>query len=735
MKKTPNNFWKNKSKEEILNKAREYKTQSDFQKHCNGAYNIAKESDWLKEVFEIRRKLTYDVCKNEVSKYKSYSELYNGDPSVLSKIDKNGWNDLIDHFEIPFTKKNPKWTYETCKEEISKMKYLNELQGHSVLNVIKRNGWYEELTKNLIRQQNKPYTYDEILNEALKYNTRGEFQKKSHSIYSVALRRNIVDDICKHMGKSLKEKKHTKEEILESSKKYQNQRDWLNNEPNIFTCASGYRKYDKEFWEKCISHMEYIFKPNGYWTYERCKEITDQLNTFSELNNPEYSSIYNAIKRNGWNDLLEHLEQDYRPKGFWNYENCKEEALKFNNRSDFSTAKNGSASAYQTIMKNGWLELLSHMKPKATLKERIIYCYEFTENKTAYVGLTYNIKRRHKAHSGLEKRYGKITSSVYHFSQKTGETPKLVILTKSKITEEEAPKIEGFYIEIYRKNGWTLLNKAKAGSLGGGFRKWTKKNIKKITDECKTDSELRKKLPSWVIDSMKKNNWWDELTSHLIYDGLTNWTHEKVMEILPYVISISDLQKKYAGAHKYINRNPELLNKIKEHFKSLEKVYTKDDVIEIVKSFTGISYLKSKHSKLYNLSVKNGWLDELKTYLKPLVKKRKKIQRNTIWTYEKCKEVALMYNKRTDLEKNECACHRKIYKKGWLELLSHMQPQISKPNSGEYLGKYTIDVLKEISKQYKYRSEFQDKVSGAYKAAKKLGILDELFPKKSEQHK
>ena len=41
------------------------------------------------------------------------------------------------------------------------------------------------------------------------------------------------------------------------------------------------------------------------------------------------------------------------PSGYWTIDKVKEEALKFNKRSDF---KNLSSSAYSTALRNGWLD-------------------------------------------------------------------------------------------------------------------------------------------------------------------------------------------------------------------------------------------------------------------------------------------------------------------------------------------------------------------------------------------
>lgn len=509
-------------------------------------------------------------------------------------------------------------------------------------------------------------------------------------------------------------KKYTKDQVLESAKKYQNQRDWFNNEQHFFKSAANSKKTkDKVFWRKCISHMDYLIKPNGYWTYERCKEIVKNLELLSELLDQKKRSAYNAIKKNGWDDLLVNLKYTYKPNGYWTYETCKEEALKYSKRSLLSKS---SSFAYSTIKKNGWEELFSHMKIEVTLKKRTIYAYEFLNQKIVYVGLTYNIQRRHKAHSGFETQYGEVKSPVYIFSEKTGETPILKILTKIPVKEKNAPKSESYYIDKYKNNGWTLLNKAKPGSLGSKY-KWTKKVIKKITDECKTHSELREKLPSWVIKSMRKNDWWDELTSHIVYDGLTIWSEEKVMEILPYVKNITEIQKYYSGGRKHIELNPNLKEKVNNYF---ESQHTKEDIIEIVKTLTTISKFKRKYVTLYKLSEKNGWLDELNTYLKPPQK------RETKWTYEICKEEALKFNNKWDLQKNSKGCYNAIHKEKWLELLSHMPYRKKIKNEG-YNGKYTINQIVELAKQCKNITEFRIKWSGAHKASKKLNCINNLF--------
>ena len=61
-----------------------------------------------------------------------------------------------------------KMTYEECKEAVSKLTYHNELQGTSLISVMKKNGWWDDLTSNLIRVRNdEGFSKEEIQKEGI----------------------------------------------------------------------------------------------------------------------------------------------------------------------------------------------------------------------------------------------------------------------------------------------------------------------------------------------------------------------------------------------------------------------------------------------------------------------------------------------------------------------------------------------------------------------------------------
>ena len=729
-KRIKHGYWGKLGKEEIRIKAAEYKNQSEFQQKCKPAYELAKQNGWLHEFYIIKKRgLTYDECKDIVGNYSSYSELYQQDVSVLTKIRSKGWENLISHWELPISSRNPKWTYERCKEEIDKFKYLNDLQGTSVLGAIKKNGWYDELTSNLIREAHAPYTKEEVFEAALKYQTRNDFRVKCPGQYGAAKRLGIMSEVTSHMGISLNKKQYTKQEILDSASKYTNQRDWLNNEPSIYRCACGYNKTksseeDKKFFKECVSHMEYIFKPNGYWTYERCKEISLKYNSLKEFReNPEDASVYSVINKNGWKELFEHMEMGRKPYGYWTYERCKEVALKYKSRSEFSKSKN-DCTAYHTIHANEWFELLNHMKRKMTLKKRHIYVYEFSQSKVAYIGLSCQIKRRHDQHMGVE--YNKTKSPVLSYMEKTGESPLFKVLTRRPLNEENAPHKEDECIKKYKQDGWVMLNKAKAGSLGGTY-KWTYEKIVEIAKTCKTMKEFNKKIPSWAKKNITKEQLY-ELTKDL-YKETTTWTYEKCKEVANNCRFKREFQKKYSGAYKFAIKT-NILNDLFPHtYNDLRMMVYNDyeKFMELGLRYDGTNEFSKKHRGYYKFACKNGWINELtKIYAerrKEKLKSRKysnKLKRS--YTKEDILNSSQKYMYKTEWLKADKKFYKAAKKYEWFdEATAHMKKY-------EYKSKYDLETCKKLANTCRNKSEFQEKYSGAHKYLLRNNLYKVVFP-------
>lgn len=674
------------------------------------------------------RKLTYDFCKEIISQYKTYTDLYKNDISIIMKVKQKKWNELLSHFGPIYSNTNPKWTYERCKDEVSKYTYLSELQGTSVSNVMLREGWYHELTSHLIRTQHRPYTVEEVLNESIKYQTRDSFRVGSPGVYKAAKRLNIMSEATKHMGKSPNEKRYTKEEILESARRYKYQRDWKNNESSIYNSAKTYDKpngKEREFWLECISHMEYIYKPNGFWTYEKCAEISKKFKTLKEFREDlEFGAAYKRIKVNKWDELLSHLVYIQKPKGYWTYENCKEHALKYEYLSDFL---NECGGALHTVRKNKWTELISHLKHKSSNQSRYIYAFEFPDNHV-YVGLTYNLEKRLSDHLTTKKS----KSPVLVHIEKTGLDFVFKKVYDEKFHKDIAGEMEDQTMVFYKNNGWVLLNKAKAGGLGSDKVKWSYEKIKQELNGVKTLTEAKNLLSAHVFTVIRKKGWWDDFITPLVNDtGRTKWTVELAMEEIKKYKTRREVQLNANGLYKFLSAN-DLLKHIPTvdswaNTIKVKDMYTKEEVYGFCLQFnTGAEIRKNNHS-YYTCARENGWLKDITRILKekrgPIKIKKRKSVSYPVYTKEMCIEMALNYKHRSEFTKENKGMYSACMRNGWWEdVTKHMK---KKPNRVET---YTHEKVRELSKGFIHRSEFQKKLPGAFKYVKKHRLMNELFP-------
>lgn len=666
----------------------------------------------------MKRKLTYELCKEVALKFNYIYELQLEDASVYGKIRDNKWLELLSHMTTP-ENKNIIWTYEKCKEEVLKLTYYNDLQGTTLINVLKRNGWIDELTSHLIRQQHSPYTVEEIRQEALKYETRVDFQRNSKGVYFSAQRKKILDEVCQHMGKPRNIKQYTKEEIIESAKRYTNQRDWHNNEPSVFRCAVGYYKKnaseeDKRFWVSCIEHMEYVFKPNGYWTYEKCEEVSKTFKTHKEFReSPKFSSVYQKIRKKKWDELIEHLTMDVKPPGYWTYEMCKETALKYNDRQSLD---DNEGSCYRTITGNGWNELLLHIEYKTNLFQRYIYSFEFPDNHV-YVGLTYNLNKRKSDHLTSKKSI----SPVLKHMRETGLDFMFKNVFGESFPKEIAGEMEAIALNDYIDSGWIPLNRAKTGSLGGSQVIWTYDKIKEDLVGIETLSDAKKKLPPWVFPIIKKFGW-DILLSTLLIDTRTLWTIETASEELKKYNRRRDIQKNQNGLYKFASKNNllHLVPKSKQVRKNqLKDKFTKEEVYEKCLTYITGEEIKQNDREYYTCANKNGWWGDI---IKQLKNKR---GIKSKYSYEDCLNIALKYKTKNELTKDWGGVVKTIKKNGWWdEMTKHMKRKV--------VVKYTLEQVVEICKTHPNRSSLEKKMPGVFKYVQRNNLLNELFPMKNK---
>jgi predicted GIY-YIG superfamily endonuclease len=316
-----------------------------------------------------------------------------------------------------------------------------------------------------MRKKFKYWNKKTCAEEALKYNTRGEFRLKSMTAYNLSLKMKWADEICAHM-QSFRNPKNfwTKEECTKEALKYNSKVDFIK------YCVSAYNSAIKNGWlEEITKHMIRPTPYNKKWDKNACKN--EALKYSSRVDFQKKSgSAYVSAYMNGWlDDICSHMQRPANSRIIWNKETCRIEALKYKTRSEFS--KKAKRAHIVAIKLDILDEICSHMKTCGSLIYRGIYAYEFPDNH-AYVGLTYNFDIRHKQHMNHKK------SAIYKYIHKTNLSPTHKILS-NYVDVYLAQKLEKEFYLQYKNNGWIMLNNNRTG--GVGWNKLPKNRIMTIS--------------------------------------------------------------------------------------------------------------------------------------------------------------------------------------------------------------------------------------------------------------
>lgn len=181
------------TQEKCMELAKKYSSVVEFRKRQYGAYNSAKENNWLDDYTWLKRqfKWTEEKILEEAQKYKTRSEFAKEKPGAYEFAVKHSLLEKCVWF-VESKKPNGYWTYEKCIEESKKYKYRGDYRTGSLgsYKVAFRNGWIDSFTW---LQKQKPnirrvWTKEKCREEALKYKSSSEFKKGNKSAYKAATR-------------------------------------------------------------------------------------------------------------------------------------------------------------------------------------------------------------------------------------------------------------------------------------------------------------------------------------------------------------------------------------------------------------------------------------------------------------------------------------------------------------------------------------------------------------------
>lgn len=237
--KKKNGYW---NYERCYEEAKKYKTRSEFIKNANGAYNAARENNWLDDYtwfisgFDLmsdRNTIwTYERCLEEAKKCKSRGHFKLEFPSAYASARLNNWLDDYTWFEVIHMPKE--YRFNLLKEFIDEyeLRAFLENNDENILYIILRNvePKYEPLVdevEKIIRNSNgndpmkaliDKYSQDETAEDVNKDNeTSNETHEEIHGINDVDL---DDDEAVKEALKQEEEKKEVSiDDVVKNTEK------------------------------------------------------------------------------------------------------------------------------------------------------------------------------------------------------------------------------------------------------------------------------------------------------------------------------------------------------------------------------------------------------------------------------------------------------------------------------------------------------------------------------------
>lgn len=351
----PRGYW---TPEKIIDVAKQYNTLKDFREKENRAYRAAIELKILTQVTSHMQKnyrantISYNDAYNKVWSYDMLSTFQRENPGLYKHLLKKGWYDKI-------TKDFPR--------------YSTNIKGGDV--------------------KIKKWTKEKLKKESLKYKTLSDFRKYSKNAYAAALKYNLIGTFITHLG-DLQDRKPvgywTYDKVKKVAQKYTNRKDFMDND----SAAAAWAKANG-YWDDLTSDWDYLGSLNfrGVYAWEFTDKtvyvgLTDNFERREKehLSDEGVTVVSKHMKETGLrptfvkiSDYLEVKEAQsleectiatYEDNGwislnrakagglgwckrYWTLERVKEEAKKYNTKTSF---KKGSYSAYNTAVKNGWMD-------------------------------------------------------------------------------------------------------------------------------------------------------------------------------------------------------------------------------------------------------------------------------------------------------------------------------------------------------------------------------------------
>lgn len=246
------------------------------------------------------------------------------------------------------TKPKGYWTRERCYEAALDCKTRTEFQKkhNGAYNVALRNGWMDDYTW-FERQPN--FVVDKI------HCVYGYFFDELHTVY-IGRTKDAVSRDWQHRNTDCPVRRFADKNNVQVPNMLIIVKE-LTRDESLILEDLYVEKYRNEGWNlintaKTGLGSGSIGSVCTKWNKKTCLEAALKCETRYEFQH-NFSAAYQVARKRGWLKDYTHFKEIRKPKGYWNYENCFNEALNYNSRLEFAR---GNQRAYEVALKNGWLD-------------------------------------------------------------------------------------------------------------------------------------------------------------------------------------------------------------------------------------------------------------------------------------------------------------------------------------------------------------------------------------------
>lgn len=288
-------------------------------------------------------------------------------------------------------------------------------------------------------------------------------------------------------------------------------------------------------------------------------------------------------------------------------------------------------------------------------------------------------------------------------AQRIREVNEHIALCKTKSEMDARFPTDALFAKRHHLSAWGQLCKAKAIHK----HKYSRKEILREAGRYETWAQFRRGNMAMCAAALRWHK--NEISFKKGSELRIIWTDERIKEALSECASIKEFRRKHPGCYAKLYRDGRLAEWTKT-YKRKKKKWSKEEVYEEGRRFRYKKDWERQSPGSYSAALKNGWMKELSHFENG----RFGAKRPSLWTKEKCREVALTCLSSMEMQQKNIGAYASAVKHGFIREYTWFR---NNPT-------HRYEECVEASKKYKTKTEFYKGDRNKFEEARRHGWLD-----------